>query len=143
MFEPVEVLDVSPQVLLTSSLALLDISIDSIVSVVVLFEGHTGGVLDYPLAGGEDTESCVCCVVDSELVATDLDLTVRAVVDEHSGLGGTCENSAVFEVFEEEDVSHSVEVDCAVLCVDDLERTSKFVMGDCDYLVGNVGYTRH
>lgn len=83
LFEPIKVLNLSPEILFSLEGAGLPVSFIRRVGETVRSELDASGVLYDGFAGREDSEFRGSSVVDAELVACDFEGTVLAVIDEH------------------------------------------------------------
>jgi hypothetical protein len=105
LLQPVEVLNLPPLVGLVLPLLLLLVTAAVGVFEAVGRELHAVAVLDDGLAGDEDVEPAVESVVDSQLVAVQLESTAGAAVHEDCRLSHCASDHAVLQVLQEEDLS--------------------------------------
>lgn len=123
LLQPVEILDIPPQVLLALPIALLDILLNSLVFVVIPLEHNIFSILDDALAAREHPKLSVLRVVDSQLMAAYLYLAAHTLVYKHRRLCRARSHLAVLQLFQEKNIRHPVQIYCAVLALDNLVRT--------------------
>jgi hypothetical protein len=102
LFEPAEVLDVPPEVVLACPLVIQLMLLSLGVLEGVGSEDDLIAELDDGLAGDEDGKSAVVGVVDSQLVAVDLQMAARAAVHEHCRLRQCRSDRAIGQVLQEQ-----------------------------------------
>ena len=85
---------------------------------------HFIAIFDDGLACNEDVEPAFVGVVDSKLVAVQLEFAVMAVINEHCRLRDAGLYNTVLEILEEENLGLFDEVYLDIFAVDDLERSS-------------------
>lgn len=103
--EPVEVLDLAPEVGLVVLILLLLVSLPVGIVEGVRTEDHAIAIFDDGLACDEDVEFAVEGVVDPQLVAVELESAVLAMVHKNCRFGHCASNDAACQVLQEKDLS--------------------------------------
>jgi hypothetical protein len=101
LFQPVEVLNISPKIRQSQSVLLMLVGCPVGVLERIGTENNLTAVFDNRFACDVDVECAFGRAVDSQLMAVELEFAVSAVVD--SGFGDCGPNDTVLEVFQEED----------------------------------------
>lgn len=100
-------------------------------------------IFDDRLTGYKNMKFTLVGVMDSELMAIELESNIGTVVDKYSRFCDSCADNAVLEVFKEKDFCLLENVDLDISTVHDLERTPiRALFGDLYLLIGTAVDTR-
>lgn len=102
LFQPVEVLNISPKIRQSQSVLLMLVGCPVGVLERIGAENDLTAVFDNRFACDVDVECAFGRAVDSQLMAVELEFAVSAVVHKDSGFGDCGPNDTVLEVFQEE-----------------------------------------
>ena len=76
-------------------------SLPVLVFELILFELDSIAILNNGLAGHEYPKHAVVSVVDSQLMAIQLESAVSAMIYKHGGFGHSCLDLAILQIFQE------------------------------------------
>lgn len=124
LLQPVEILNISPEVGLSQPVLLGFVLLSAGVLPVVGPEHHASAVLDDGLAGHEDPESGLVGFVDTQLMTVEFEAAIDAILDEDSRSRNCCFYLASPQALQEQDFGLIQDLDIAVLAVHDFEGPS-------------------